>query len=174
VAVTFKPVASRPVGVARAQRDRLDLRTAVVAEEVAAIEAWQRVVADDVAADDRAVTLAVEGDEDGRACVWGDARLIAAVALPDAPAVVGARAGAGAREVDLLLEILPDVADDQIAGLAKQTGRPTRPRKPVATASARSCIPSASRRAAPSAAVTDLGPTLSRCAWRGGAAREVL
>jgi hypothetical protein len=44
------------------------------------------------------------------------AGLVPAVAFPDAPAVVGARAGTGAGEIELLLKVLTDIADDQIAG----------------------------------------------------------
>ena len=84
----------------------------------------QRAVAHDVAADDRAVAVAVAGDQHREDRVRGPPGLVAAISLPDAPAVVGARARARGREVDLLLQILSDVADDQRAGRAVEGEAP--------------------------------------------------
>src|SRR5450755_559808 len=104
-------------GVACVEQDGVDLRLAVVAEQVAAVERAQSGVADDVAADDRAVAAAVTGDEDGLGRSGRGALLVAEIALEDAPSVVGAGAGAVAvaGEVDLLFAVLADVADDEIA-----------------------------------------------------------
>ena len=84
-------------GAPGTEQDRVDLRLAVVAVQVAAVERAQRAVANDVAADDRAVPVAVPGDEDGRDRAGRGPRLVAAIALEDAPAVVRAGAVAVAR-----------------------------------------------------------------------------
>src|ERR1700744_1706541 len=99
---------------AGAESHRVDLRLAVVAEQVAAVERREGGVADDVAADDRAVAVAVLGDERGPDRAGGGARLEAVIALEDAPPVVGSGAVARTGEVDLLLGVLADIADDQV------------------------------------------------------------
>ena len=99
--------------VARAQEDGVDLRAAVVAEQVAAGEFAQRGVTDDVAADDRAISVAVARDDRGPDRSRRRAGIVAAVALEDAPPVVGADAVAAAGEVDFLLRVLADVSDDR-------------------------------------------------------------
>jgi hypothetical protein len=113
-----------------ADNHRLDLRAAVVTEQISAVQVWERAVPDDVAADDRAVATAVWGDEERGYRVGGVTRLVRSISLPDAPAVVGSRAGAGRDEVDLLLEILAGVADEQVAGRAIE-GEPPWAAEPV-------------------------------------------
>ena len=117
-------------GVAGAEQDGVDLRLAVVAEQVAAVQRAERGVADDVAADDRAVAVAVTGDEDRLDRSGRGALLVAEIALEDAPSVVGAGAVAAAGEVDLLFGVLTDVADDEIAR-APVEGEPPRIAQPV-------------------------------------------
>ena len=107
---------------ARRQRGARDDARAVVAVQVGARELGQGGVAHDVAAGDRArgAVRVLDDRQDGSR--RGAGRSVARIgvqALVLVPAVVGARAVArGGGEVDLLVAVLADVADDEVAGVA--------------------------------------------------------
>src|SRR5438445_2085945 len=106
------------VVVARAARRepyRVDVRLAVVAVEVAPAEPRQGRVAHHVAADERAEAVLVGGRDLRLDGPWSAAGSVAVEALEDAPAVVGAAAGALRLDVDLLELVLADVPDRQVA-----------------------------------------------------------
>src|SRR3954462_11683231 len=105
--------------LAGAEPRRLDALLAEVAEEVAPAQAAQRLVTDHDAAGDRAPAVGVAARDHG---LHRAGRTLAGLVAPAAPgrppAEVRALALAAADEVDLLDRVLPDVADDQVAGLA--------------------------------------------------------
>ena len=108
------------------EADRPHLAGAEVAVDVAAVERGERAVADDVAADDRAGPDGVRVVEHrARRSRAAGARArrrlgqrVGDLALALVPAEVRAARAPVAPEVDLLAGALPDVADDEVAGLA--------------------------------------------------------
>src|SRR5436190_6973162 len=99
-----------------AELHRPQRRLAEIAVDVAPVERRQGLVPHHVPAGDRAVAGGVFVDDARLHRVWRGAAVEAAPALEDVPAVVGALPRAAAGEVDLLLGVLTDVRDHQVAG----------------------------------------------------------
>src|SRR5262249_12689524 len=110
----------------RVLAQRPDLAGAVIAIDVRSAQGIQRGAAVHVAAGDRAgspavVVLGDWGHEPGGATGVGNE---AVQALHDAPAVILAAATRGRLAIDLLVLVLADVADVQVAGRAVEAPAP--------------------------------------------------
>ena len=108
-----------------AARAPIDVRPAVVAEDVHAVERGDRRAAVHVAADDRAVAVVVRRLDDrvaraaGRCAPSNSCKPSRAV-----PAPVDALLRRARREVDLFVRVLADVADPHVAGRAVEREAP--------------------------------------------------
>src|SRR2546421_7783517 len=95
-----------------------DVGPAVVAVDVASVQGRQPRIAHHVAADEGAEARRVAWSELRRNGAGGPSGAVAVKALEDAPPVVGAAARSLLLEVDLLEQVLADVADREGAGQA--------------------------------------------------------